>query len=274
MRFLVIVTILSASSWSAAAQPRADASQPGTPDIAGVPSFEAPQQEPSSPTAPTTQSTGQAKDTEKGSSQNESSGTSKDRLFFALPNFLTLENAGNVPPLTTGEKFKATAQGSFDYVEYFWYGALAGIAQAENTDPSYGQGAEGYAKRFGEKFADGTIQNFMTKAIFPSFLHEDPRYFQLGKGGFKHRTWYALSRLFVTRTDSGQNRFNYSEVLGGAAAAAISTYSYHPRDDRNLANAGVVWGSQMGYDALSLVLKEFWPDIRRKLRKSHSAQTP
>jgi hypothetical protein len=194
-------------------------------------------------------------------------GTSKDRLFFALPNFLTLENAGLVPPLTTGEKFKVVARGSFDYVQFPWYGFLAGISQAENSEEGYGQGAEGYAKRYGASWADGTIENFMTGAILPSILRQDPRYFQNGHGGFWSRTEYAISRIFVTRTDSGNHTFNASEVVGSAMAAAISTYSYHPREDRNLANTASVWGTQVGYDTLTLVVKEFWPDIRRKIKK-------
>jgi hypothetical protein len=201
-------------------------------------------------------------------SQKQTNGTSRDRLFFALPNFLTVENSGNVAPLTAGQKFKATARGSFDPAQFAWYGALAGISQAKNDEPSYGQGAEGYAKRYAQSFADGTIENFMTHAIYPSVLHQDPRYYQLGSGSFGHRVTYAISRIFVTRSDSGSAEFNFSEILGSATAAGISTYSYHPREDRNLANAGNVWGTQVGYDALSDVLKEFWPDIRRKLHKS------
>jgi hypothetical protein len=210
----------------------------------------------------------------QGDGQKGIPGTSKDRLFFALPNFLTLENAGNVPPLTAGEKFKVTARGTFDPVEFAWYGALAGIGQAENSDAAFGQGAEGYAKRYGEQFADGTIENFVTKAILPSVLHQDPRYFQLGSGRFLHRTLYAVSRIFVTRSDSGNSQFNVSEVFGAAAAAGISTFSYHPRDDRNLGSAVNVWGTQLAFDTLSNVVKEFWPDIRRKLHRSKSEQAP
>jgi hypothetical protein len=216
------------------------------------------------------QANDKAKDDEQSNSQTNTSGTSKDRLFFALPNFLTLENASHVPPLTTAEKFKVTARGTFDPVEFAWYGALAGIGQAENSDASFGQGAEGYAKRYGEQFADGTIENFVTKAILPSLLRQDPRYFQLGKGGFWHRVRYAASRVLITRSDSGHTQFNYSEIFGAGAAAGISTFSYHPEDDRNLRNVADVWGTQVAYDTLSYVVKEFWPDIRHKLRKSES----
>jgi hypothetical protein len=199
--------------------------------------------------------------------QSTAGGTSKDRLFFTLPNFLTLENAGHVPPLSAGQKFKVVARSSFDYVQYPWYGFLAGISQAQNSEAGYGQGAQGYAKRFGAAAADGTIENFMTSAVLPSLLHQDPRFFQSGHGGFRRRTWYAFTRIFVTLGDNGKPQFNFSEVFGSAFSAAASTYSYHPHEDRTVANTGKVWGTQVGYDALTYVVKEFWPDVRRKLRK-------
>jgi hypothetical protein len=197
-------------------------------------------------------------------------GTSKDRLFFTLPNFLTLENAENIPPLTTKQKFAVTARSSFDYVEYPWYAVLAGISQAQNSEAGYGQGWQGYGKRYGAAFADGTIENFFTSAIFPSVLKQDPRYFQLGHGSFWHRTEYAVSRIFITRTDSGNNQFNYSEIVGSGASSAISTYSYHPSQDRTFSNTMSVWGSQVGIDTFTYVVKEFWPDIRRKIKKDKS----
>ncbi len=199
--------------------------------------------------------------------QNQSSGTSNDRLFFTLPNFLTLENVNQVPPLTTGQKYKVVARSSFDYVQYPWYGFLAGISQAENSEPGYGQGAAGYGKRYGAAWADGTLENFMTSAVFPSLLRQDPRFFQSGEGGFWHRTGYAMSRVIITRGDSGHSQANFSEIIGSALAAGISTYSYHPRADRTLRNSASVWGSQIGYDTLTYVVKEFWPDIRRKIHK-------
>ncbi len=147
----------------------------------------------------------------------------------------------------------------------------AGISQAENSDPGYGQGATGYAKRYGAQFADGTIENFMIKAILPSLLHQDPRNFQSRKR--RNRAPDLVSRIFVTRTDGGRNQFNYSEILGAAAAAGIST-SYYPRGDRDLSTAMTVWDTQVAYDALSFLAKEFWPDLRRRLHRSPSPQTP
>jgi hypothetical protein len=196
--------------------------------------------------------------------------TSNDRLFFALPNFLTLETADRVPPLTTKQKFAVVTRSSFDYVQVPWYAFLAGVSQAENSEPGYGQGAAGYGKRFGAAAADGTIENYWTSAILPSVLHQDPRFYQLGKGGFWHRTFYAMSRIVVTRADSGSSQFNASEVFGSAIAAGISTYSYHPHADKTLSNTASVWGSQIAYDTATIVLKEFWPDIRRKLLHKRS----
>jgi hypothetical protein len=198
-------------------------------------------------------------------------GTSNDRLFWTLPDFLTVKNQGLYPPLTAGQKFKVVARSSFDWVEYPWIGFLAGISQAENSEPEYGQGAEGYAKRYGSTFGDSVIENFMTGAVMPSVLHQDPRYFQLGEGGFWHRTEYAVSRIWVTRSDSGQKQFNFSEIGGAAIAAAISTYSYHPRGDRNVGNTARLWGTQIGLDTITIDVKEFWPDIKRILTKKKSA---
>lgn len=215
--------------------------------------------------------------------KKDTTGTSKDRLFFALPNFLSVEQSGGqVQPLTVGQKFKVVARSSFDPVQIVWYGALSGISQAENSEPGFGQGAEGYGKRYGAYAADGTIENFFVGAILPSVFRQDPRFFPKTTGGFFNRTGYAVSRIVVTRGDSGRKEFNFSEVFGSATASAISTYSYHPRrtllgyhngiadyaeSERTLKNTASVWGSQVGYDTITLVIKEFWPDLRRKLKK-------
>lgn len=220
-------------------------------------------------------------------------GSSKDRLFYALPNFLTVQNAGQIKPLTSGQKFHVVFRGAFDYVQFPWYGLLAGIGQAENSEPAYGQGWGGYAKRYGTNFADGTIENFMVGAVLPSLLHQDPRFFQSSEGSFVHRAGYAVSRMFIIRTDSGRSQFNYSEIVGGALSASISTFSYHPRSfttvrvnsdgtrtfvhnasDRTLVNAASVWGSQLGYDTITIVVKEFWPDVQRKLSHKHREAAP
>lgn len=194
---------------------------------------------------------------------DDKNGTSKDRIFWALPNFLTLEDADKVPPLTTKQKFKVVAQGVFDPSEFLLVGVVAGIGQASDSNPSYGQGFQGYAKRYGTAYGDTAIENFMVGAIFPSILRQDPRYFQSGQGGFWRRTGHAVSRVFITRTDAGGQQINYSELVGGLGAAAISNYTYHPQSDRGFGNVSKTWGTQIGFDVGTYMLKEFWPDIRK-----------
>jgi hypothetical protein len=200
-------------------------------------------------------------------SKQQKSGTSNDRLFWTLPNFSSIQGADQIPPLTAGQKFKLVARSTLDPVEFGFIGIVTLTNQAENTDPAYGQGAEGYGKRYATNFADTVVENFMVGAVFPSVLHQDPRYYQLGKGSFLHRFGYAISRIFVTRSDSGNKQFNFSEILGSASAAGISTYSYHLRADKNVPNVADVWATQVTLDSISAVLKEFWPDIHRKFHK-------
>lgn len=222
------------------------------------------------------------------SGQGKVAGTSNDRLFYALPNFLTLQGGAKLPPLSAQDKFKVVALGTFDYFEYPWWGAIAAISQAENSEPAFGQGWKAYAKRYGTTAGDSMIENFMVGAVYPTILHQDPRFYQSGKGGFFKRTGYAVSRIFVTRGDSGHTQFNFSEILGASTAAAISTYSYHPRStylstptnphlfvasDRTLSNTVDVFGTQLALDTITIVVKEFWPDIHRKMsHKKEAAQ--
>jgi hypothetical protein len=242
-----------------------------SPALASDDQAPAAQSDPNSKTSqtPPAQNTPADKNAEAGPN-----GTSKDRLFYTLPNFLTVENAGQVPPMTTGQKFKAEASSAFDPIQIVWYGFLAGLSQAENSEQGYGQGAQGYGKRYGAAAADGTIENFMVAAVMPSLFRQDPRFFQSGKGSFLHRTLYAWSRIVVIRGDNGNEQFNVSEVLGSALAAGISTYSYHPHSDKTLDNTLKVWGTQVGWDSLTFVVKEFWPDIRRWVHKKNEGTPP
>jgi len=195
-----------------------------------------------------------------------STGTSDDRLFWTLPNFLTVENTDSLPPLTTKQKFNVTFRSSFDPIEIPWYAMVAAVSQAGHQDPTYGQGALGYGKRVVLAATDSTIENLMINAIAASTFREDPRYYQRGQGGAWYRVAYAVSRLVVTRSDQGRAQVNFAEILGSGTATGLSRI-YHPAGDRTVASTLSSWGAQMGYDGLALVLKEFWPDIRRKFSK-------
>jgi hypothetical protein len=193
-----------------------------------------------------------------------------DRIFGVMPNHLTINGTSQVEPLTWKGKFKITAEGAFDPYEFVIVGVIAGIHQAENTDPPFGQGMEGYAKRYGTGFGDQAIGNMMTGAVFPSILRTDPRYFRLGEGTISHRLGYSLTRIFITRTDSGHRMFNFSEFAGNAAAAGISNV-YYPRQDRTISNNLNTWATQIAIDCFGNELKEFWPDIHRILRRKHDS---
>ncbi len=194
----------------------------------------------------------------------QETGTVNDRIFEVLPNYGTVETANTLPPLTSGQKFRIATASVFDWAAYPFNGALAAIAQAKNDPKEWGQGWGAYSKRYGASFADNSIGTYMTVAVFPSLLHEDPRYYQLGRGSFLHRAYHGVNRLFVTRTDSGGQRFNISESLGNAVAAGISNI-YHVPSDRTAVRNASTFGFLILYDGLSNELKEFWPDIRRKV---------
>ena len=191
-----------------------------------------------------------------------------DRMFYVMPNYLTVDSQSQVKPISWKEKFAMAAKGSFDPYEFTVVGIVAGIRQAENSYPGFGQGAEGYAKRYGAAFADQVDGNIMVGGVFPSILKTDPRYFQLGKGSHGHRFGYAVSRIFVTRTDSGRHIFNIPEFAGNATAIAISNV-YYPASDRSFSSSLQGWGTQMGIDAFGNELKEFWPDIHHYLQERH-----
>ena len=191
-----------------------------------------------------------------------------DRIFEVIPNYRTVENPQlKMQPLTAREKFKLAAEDSFDPYAYVIAGAFAAFAQAQNDPKSWGQESWGPpVKRYLASFADQTDENMMTEAVVPALLKEDPRYFRLGKGSFFKRTGYALSRIWVTRTDAGGTTFNFSEIAGAGISSAISNV-YYPPEDRTLSKNLSRWGIQVGEDTFFNLLKEYWPDIRRKVFK-------
>jgi hypothetical protein len=199
--------------------------------------------------------------------QGPAPGTPDKRIFGVLPNYRTAESSADVEPLTSKQKFTIAAKDSFDWPSYILAGGLAGLSQLEDSNPSFGEGMKGYAKRYAGGVGDQIIGNMMTEAIFPVWLHEDPRYFRKGSGSTKSRLGYAVSRVFVTRTDSGGSRFNYSEWLGNSTAVGISNAYY--RDNRNFEDNAQKLATSVGIDLFSDILKEFWPDFKRKFVKHH-----
>ena len=188
------------------------------------------------------------------------------RILWVIPNFRSVSASTHLPPLATREKFWLATQDSFDYSAFVWVGMVAGIAMEGKSEPSFGQGASGYGYYYAHSFADNAIENYLVEAIMPTALKEDPRYYTLGHGGFFKRTGYSLSRLFITRKDSGGDTLNISEIVGAGAAAGISN-AYYPAEN-TWVKTYQRWGSQLIQDAIGFVAREYWPDINRAVFRS------
>jgi hypothetical protein len=187
------------------------------------------------------------------------------RMLWVVPNFGAVNANTQLPPMSTREKFVLAAQDSVvDYSSYTWAGILAGQAMILNSDPELGRGIAGYGRYYWRTFTDGVSGTFFTEAIVPAITHEDPRYYTMGKGGFFRRTGYAISRAFVTKTDSGGTSFNWSEVVGNGLEAGLSN-AYYPPEERGLHQTALNWGTQMESAVLNHIFQEFWPDIRKNL---------
>jgi hypothetical protein len=196
------------------------------------------------------------------------------RIFGVLPNYRTAEKSAEYQPITASRKLKIATKDSFDYPLFLLAAAYAGLYQLDDSHPEFGQGVAGYFRRLGTSYADQVIGNYLTEGFLPIVFREDPRYFRMAEGSKKKRTVYALTRIFVTHTDSGKTSFNYAEVIGNGMAAGIGL-SYYP-DNRNVPDFLQNWGVQLGTDATSQVLKEFWPDVKRwwLMRRRRGANNP
>ena len=197
--------------------------------------------------------------------KDDSQGQQTKRMFWLVPNFAAVSAHTQLPPLSTREKFVLAMHDSVvDYSSYSWAGILAGQAMALNSDPELGHGIAGYGRYYWRTFTDEMSGVFFTEAIVPAITREDPRYYTMGQGGFFRRTTYAISRAFVTKTDSGGTSFNWSEVAGNGLEAGLSN-AYYPPQERGLSQTAMNFGTQMESAVLNHVFQEFWPDIRRKL---------
>lgn len=197
----------------------------------------------------------------RSGSSTEPSG--EERMFGIMPAYGMVEPGQQPPPLSSGQKFKLAVQYLSPYT-FFFVAAEAGINQARNSPSDYGQGAEGYGKRYGAGFADGLSAGVFVTGVYPSLLRQDPRYYRLADGGFSHRFGYAASRILVTRQDSGRKAFNFSEVLGSFSSSTLAM-TYYPKSQRDFSDVAERAGIQFAFDAGFNVLKEFYPDIERIL---------
>jgi len=154
----------------------------------------------------------------------------KQRVLGFVPNF----NVSYVPdavPLRPKQKFELAWKTMIDPVTFVLTGAVAGVQQAQNEFSGYGQGARGYAKRFGAAYGDSVTDTFIGSAILPSLLKQDPRYFYKGSGSTRSRSLYAIENVFICKGDNRRWQPNYSGILGSFAAGGISNL-YYPAKDR------------------------------------------
>ncbi len=195
-------------------------------------------------------------------SSDEGYGKQEKRILGIVPNYRAVSANTYLPPLSFKSDLWLATQDTFDYSDFIFVGALAGIDMAGNSQPTFGQGAEGFGKYYWHVFVDTGIENYMAEAIVPAATKEDPRYYTMGKGGFTKRTGYALSRLFITRTNAGNSTFNLSEIVGAGGAAAIGN-AYYPAESNVWVKTYQRWGTQVVLDGVFNVVKEFWPDINK-----------
>ena len=189
------------------------------------------------------------------------------RMLGVIPQFGTTSRH-DAPPLTPGEKFHLFYKSAFDPVELATVGAQAGISQAEDEFPEYGQGAAGFGKRYGATLADEVSGGFWANYFYPVLLKEDPRYFRLGEGTMGQRFRYALVQEIVCRNDRGERTFAWENVLGAFTTGAVSNLYYPPAER----GAGLTLSRSaiaVGYGSLGGLVDEFYPDINRWLFHRH-----
>lgn len=189
------------------------------------------------------------------------------RVAGVLPNYRTAEMTADYHPISAKYKITIALKDTFDTPLLFIGAIYSSFYQLENDHPQFGQGTVGYLRRFGASYNDQVMGNMMTEGVLPIAFREDPRYFRMAKGSVPKRTFYALSRLFITKTDAGHASFNFAEVVGNSAASAVGLTYYS--DDRSFGSYSENVGIQLMTDGISQVLKEFWPDIKRHYTSKH-----
>jgi hypothetical protein len=195
----------------------------------------------------------------------------KQRALGIVPLF-GMTSVHDAPPLSSKQKFRLMARTMIDPFFFVSAGITAGLGQATNSFSQYGQGATGFAKRYGAAVADNADSNFFSNFVYPSIFKQDPRYFRLGEEAtVKKRLGTAIEQEFVARKDSGGHTISYSNILGALTAGSISNV-YYPSEDRGFGLTMSRAGTALGWGTLGDVLLEFWPDIDKKWFHRHENQ--
>src|SRR5215471_1637811 len=174
-------------------------------------------------------------------------------------------NAFEPCTLTAAGKFQMFLDQEKDPINFLGATIDAAEAQISNDDPTFGQGARGYSKRYLAAVTDQATSDFFGVFLYPTIFHQDPRYYRQGQGSFQSRLGHALSHRWVTRTDSGRRMFNFSEWSATISSKAISNL-YHPGNDRGFGSTASRVGWSIGNNMVWDVVREFWPEIAHKLK--------
>lgn len=189
----------------------------------------------------------------------------QDRILKVIPDYQTVTDShGPVAPMTPGEKFHLAWKEVIDPFNLASAVAAAGMSQADNETPRYGRGGAAYGERVGAAIGDFATQNFFAAGVFACLLHQDPRYFRKGpSSGIVARALYSVSRIVVTRQDSGRASFNASNIFGMAAGIGASNL-YYPSASRTGTVMLARVGTSLTGDVLGNLMSEFWPDVQHK----------
>jgi hypothetical protein len=190
------------------------------------------------------------------------------RILGIMPNFRSVSADVKLPPMTAKEKFVIAGKDTFDYSSFLIAAIQAGFSMNGDSYPEFHQGAAGYARYYWHTLADTIDENFMVGGLGPIVFHQDNRFYTLGHGGFVKRTSYAWTRVLISRKDDGDATFNFSEVIGSGAASGISTL-YYPTKYRTWTKVGQKWLTSDLIDGANFMLKEWWPDINKKIFHTH-----
>ena len=179
----------------------------------------------------------------------------RQRIGGVLPNFYSSYD-WNAPPMAAKQKLKLSFRSIIDPVSFLTIAGMAGVQQYRNTFPGYGGGIEGYGKRYAANLADNVAGVFLSRGVYPSVFHQDPRYFYKGTGSIHSRILYAISAVVIARGDDGHWKPNYSHLLGNFSAAGISNL-YYPASDRGASLVVFNGLAATASTAFSNVLREF-----------------
>jgi hypothetical protein len=188
---------------------------------------------------------------------------SKDRRMFGIGPRFDVSERDNPRPLNPNEKFRLFATDASRPYQFVAASAVSGISMTSHENRGFGQGGEGFAKRFGAAMGDEASSAFFGEFLYPSLFRQDPRYFRRETGSGGERFGYAISRVVVTRGDSGKSQFNFSKLLGAMSSGALAN-AYYPDSERTVGRTFTTIGINLGTAAGLNLVKEFWPHHHKK----------